>query len=35
MKINVIGGKMEEKEINTYVDYIKNKFPEKEIIASF
>ena len=31
MKVNVIGGKMEEKEINTYVDYIQAKFPDKEI----
>ena len=31
MKVNVIGGKMEQEEINTYVGYIQNKFPEKEI----
>ena len=31
MKINVIGGKMEQEEIDTYVGYIQNKFPEKEI----
>lgn len=31
MKINVIGGKMEQEEVNTYVDYLQNKFPEKEI----
>ena len=31
MKVNVIGGKREQEEINTYVGYIQNKFPEKEI----
>ena len=31
MKINVIGGEMEQKEIDSYVDYIKEKFPTKQI----
>lgn len=31
MKINVNGGVMEQKEIDTYVEYLQNKFPEKEI----
>ena len=31
MKINVIGGKMEQKEIDSYVDYLNEKFPTKKI----
>ena len=31
MKVNVIGGKMEQKEIDSYVDYIKKKFPTKQL----
>lgn len=31
MKINVIGGKMEQKEIDSYVDYLNEKFPTKQI----
>ncbi len=31
MKINVIGGEMEQKEIDSYVDYLKEKFPTKQI----
>lgn len=31
MKVNVIGGEMEQKEIDSYVDYLKNKFPTKQI----
>jgi len=31
MKVNVIGGKMEQKEIDSYVDYIKEKFPTKQL----
>ena len=31
MKINVIGGEMEQKEIDSYVDYLKGKFPTKQI----
>lgn len=29
MKVNVIGGKMEQKEINEYVKYLNDKFPGK------
>mgnify|MGYP007119866714 CR=1 FL=1 len=28
MKINVIGGEMEQKEIDAYVDYLKDKLEE-------
>ena len=31
MKVNVNGGVMDQKEIDTYVGYLQNKFPEKEI----
>lgn len=31
MKINVIGGEMEQKEIDSYVDYLNGKFPTKKI----
>lgn len=31
MKINVIGGEMEQKEIDSYVDYLNDKFPTKQI----
>lgn len=31
MKINVIGGEMEQKEIDSYVDYLNEKFPTKQI----
>jgi hypothetical protein len=31
MKVNVIGEKMEQAEVDTYVEYVQNKFPEKEI----
>lgn len=31
MKVNVIGGKMEQKEIDSYVDYLNEKFPTKQI----
>lgn len=31
MKINVIGGEMEQKEIDSYVDYLNEKFPTKKI----
>lgn len=31
MKVNVIGGEMEQKEIDSYVDYLKEKFPTKQI----
>lgn len=31
MKINVIGGEMEQKEIDAYVDYLKDKFPTKQL----
>ena len=31
MKINVIGGKMEQKEIDSYVDYLNEKFPTKQV----
>ena len=30
MKINVIGGEMEQKEIDSYVDYLNEKFPTKK-----
>lgn len=33
MKVNVIGGKMEQKEIDSYVDYIKKKFPTKQLAS--
>ena len=31
MKVNVIGGEMEQKEIDSYVDYLKQKFPTKQL----
>ena len=31
MKVNVIGGEMEQREIDSYVDYLKNKFPTKQL----
>lgn len=31
MKINIIGDKMEKKEVDAYVDYLTNKFPTKQI----
>lgn len=31
MKVNVIGGEMEQKEIDAYVDYLKEKFPTKQL----
>lgn len=31
MKVNVNGGVMEQREIDAYVGYLQNKFPEKEI----
>lgn len=31
MKINVISGEMEQKEIDAYVDYLKDKFPTKQL----
>lgn len=31
MKINVIGGEMEQKEIDAYVDYLKDKFSTKQL----
>lgn len=31
MKIEVLNGNLEEKEIKGYVDYLENKFPDKEI----
>lgn len=31
MKINVIGGILEDKEIEAYKNYLKEKFPEKEV----
>ena len=31
MKINVIGGEMKQKEIDAYVDYLKDKFPTKQL----
>ena len=31
MKINVIGGEMEQKEIDADVDYLKDKFPTKQL----
>lgn len=33
MKVNVNGGVMSQKEIDTYVEYLQNKFPEKEIAS--
>ena len=33
MKINVTGGKMEKEEIDTYVEYLEHKFPQKEIAS--
>ncbi len=31
MKINVTGGEMKQEEINAYVDYLQDKFPEETI----
>ena len=31
MKVNVIGGEMEQKEIDSYVNYLKDKFPTKQL----
>ncbi len=31
MKINVVNGKLDEKEIEAYVKYLGEKFPDKEI----
>lgn len=31
MKVNIIGGEMEQKEIDSYVNYIGEKFPTKKI----
>ena len=33
MKVNVIGGEMEQREIDSYVDYLKNKFPTKQLAS--
>ena len=33
MKVNVIGGEMEQKEIDSYVDYLREKFPTKQIAS--
>ena len=33
MKVNVIGGNMEQKEIDAYVSYLKNEFPNKELAS--
>ena len=31
MKVNVNGGKMEQAEIDAYVNYLEEKFPEQRI----
>lgn len=33
MNINVTGGSLEQNEIDTYIEYGKNKYPERQITA--
>ncbi len=33
MKVNVSGGVMEQKEIDSYVKYLEEKFPDKELAS--